>query len=94
MISSGLKGPEEVVLEEVDSEMAGLGGVDGGREEDGFEIALRAGMCCWMYLCLQGWQTAPPIGRTIPSLRRMSLDMAKETEASGLFSSSSSSSLC
>ena len=31
MISSGLNGPE-AALEEVDSEMAGLGGVDGGTE--------------------------------------------------------------
>ena len=58
MISSGLNGPEE---EDLESERAGLGGVDGGREEvggvDGFEIAwmlLRPGMCCWMYLCLHG----------------------------------------
>ena len=96
MISSGLNGPEE---EDLESERAGLGGVDGGREEvggvDGFEIAwmlLRPGMCCWMYLCLHGWHTAPPIGSTIPSLRRMSLDMAKETAASGF--SVSSASLC
>ena len=94
MISSGLNGPEE---EDLESEMAGLGGVDGGTEEvgwvDGFEIAwmlLRPGMCCWMYLCLHGWHTAPPIGNTIPSLRRMSLDMAKETAASGLSVSSAS----
>ena len=47
--------------EDLESEMAGLGGVDGGREEvgsvDGFEVAwmlLRPGMCCWMYLCLHG----------------------------------------
>ena len=100
MISSGLKGPEAALEEEVESEMAGLGGVDGGRGVkegcvDGFEIAwmlLRPGMCCWMYLCLHGWHTAPPIGSTIPSLRRMSLDIAKETVASGL--SVSSASLC
>lgn len=100
MISSGLKGPEAALEEEVESEMAGLGGVDGGTGVkegcvDGFEIAwmlLRPGMCCWMYLCLHGWHTAPPIGRTIPSLRRMSLDIAKETVASGL--SVSSASLC
>ena len=96
MISSGLNGPEE---EDLEIEMAGLGGVEGGREGEGcvFEIAwmlLRPGMCCWMYFCLHGWHTAPPIGSTIPSFRRMSLDMAKETAASGLSVFSSASSLC
>ena len=98
MISSGLKGPDDSE-EEVESEMFVLGGVDGGAEEegrvDGFEMAwmlFRPGMCCWIYLCLHDWHTAPPIGNTIPSLRRMSLDMAKETVASGC--SVFSASLC
>ena len=92
MISSGLKGPE-FGREEVGSETDGLGGVDGGREGvDEFEIALRPGMCCSMYRCLHGWHTAPPMGSTIPSLRRMALDMAKETAASGW--SVCTSSLC